>query len=218
MKLDWEVHGGGPTGIVVERRTEGAESVKETWSRIAKLPATSTEYSDSSLKKGERFALTGCAPSMATASLPTPTSCGEHLPPNLDWECTLQFGPLGFWDHLPNHCIQGEMFFWKKRAFARSKLEPLMTYIPATRRGFLSRVSQVTGAAGLFGLTGRAPDQWARSFPGRGRLRCDHVRGAWGRHDARYGGDQPGHYRGSCGWRGHCHLPCREPFSLTPSG
>jgi hypothetical protein len=55
-KLDWQVHGGGPTGIVVERRIEKGESTKTSWSRIAKLPATTTEYSDSSLKKGERFA------------------------------------------------------------------------------------------------------------------------------------------------------------------
>jgi hypothetical protein len=55
-KLDWQVHGGGPTGIVVERRIEEGESAKTSWSRIAKLPATTTEYSDSSLKKGERFA------------------------------------------------------------------------------------------------------------------------------------------------------------------
>ena len=55
-KLDWQVHGGGPTGIVVERRIEEGESAKTRWSRIAKLPATTTEYSDSSLKKGERFA------------------------------------------------------------------------------------------------------------------------------------------------------------------
>jgi hypothetical protein len=55
-KLDWQVHGGGPTGIVVERRIEKGESAKTSWSRIAKLPATTTEYSDSSLKKGERFA------------------------------------------------------------------------------------------------------------------------------------------------------------------
>ena len=55
-KLDWQVHGGDPTGIVVERRIEEGESAKTSWSRIAKLPATKTEYSDSSLKKGERFA------------------------------------------------------------------------------------------------------------------------------------------------------------------
>jgi hypothetical protein len=55
-KLDWQVHGGGPTGIVVERRIEEGESAKTSWSRIANLPATTTDYSDSSLKKGERFA------------------------------------------------------------------------------------------------------------------------------------------------------------------
>jgi len=42
-----------------------------------------------------------------------------------------------------------------------------MTYIPATRRGFLSRLSQVTGAAGLLGLTGRAPDQSGALASGR---------------------------------------------------
>jgi hypothetical protein len=56
VKLDWEVHGGSRTGIVVERRVEASDSVKETWSRIAKLPPTATAYSDSSLKKNERFA------------------------------------------------------------------------------------------------------------------------------------------------------------------
>ena len=56
VKLDWEVHGDSPTGIVVERKTDGTGSVKETWNRIAKLSSTATEYSDSSLKKGERFA------------------------------------------------------------------------------------------------------------------------------------------------------------------
>jgi hypothetical protein len=34
----------------------GAGAEKETWSRIAKLPATATEYTDSTVKKGERFA------------------------------------------------------------------------------------------------------------------------------------------------------------------
>ncbi len=55
-KLDWQVHGGSPTGIVVERRIEDAPGAKETWSRIAKLPATASEYSDSTLKKDEHFA------------------------------------------------------------------------------------------------------------------------------------------------------------------
>jgi hypothetical protein len=56
VKLGWDVHAGNPTGVVVERRTEADPTTKATWSRIAKLPATATEYSDSSLKKGERVA------------------------------------------------------------------------------------------------------------------------------------------------------------------
>jgi len=53
-KLHWRVHGGSPTGIVVERRIDRADGAKEAWSRVAKLPPTSTEYSDSGLKRGER--------------------------------------------------------------------------------------------------------------------------------------------------------------------
>jgi hypothetical protein len=55
-KLEWQVHGGGPTGIVVERRIQGPGSAKESWSRIAKLPATASEFTDTSLQRGERFA------------------------------------------------------------------------------------------------------------------------------------------------------------------
>jgi hypothetical protein len=56
VKLDWEVHGGSRTGIVAERRVDEAGRAKETWNRIAELSATATEYSDSSLKSGERLA------------------------------------------------------------------------------------------------------------------------------------------------------------------
>jgi hypothetical protein len=55
-KLSWEVHGGNPMNVVVERKNESDRGTKETWTRIAKLPNTATEYSDSSLKKGDRFA------------------------------------------------------------------------------------------------------------------------------------------------------------------
>jgi len=57
-KLSWEEHGDNRTGIVVERSTgnNGAGAEKETWSRIARLSATATEYADSTLKKGARFA------------------------------------------------------------------------------------------------------------------------------------------------------------------
>ena len=53
--LSWQVHGGGPTGIVIERRIEGGDSAKKNWDRIIKLPATSTEYSDSILNTGDRI-------------------------------------------------------------------------------------------------------------------------------------------------------------------
>jgi hypothetical protein len=56
VKLDWQNHGGSPTGIVVERRIEGPDGAKGTWSRVAKLPSAASEYSDSNLRKSERFA------------------------------------------------------------------------------------------------------------------------------------------------------------------
>jgi len=49
-QLSWEVHGGNPTGVVVERRL-GDEG---RWEQAAKLGANSTEYSDSKLVKGQR--------------------------------------------------------------------------------------------------------------------------------------------------------------------
>jgi len=55
-KLNWQVHGGNPTGIVVERRIDEGDATQGSWSRIAKLSATASDYSDSSLKKGDRFA------------------------------------------------------------------------------------------------------------------------------------------------------------------
>ena len=54
--LSWQVHGGGPTGIVIERQIEQGDSAEKNWDRITKLPATSTEYSDSTLKRGDRIA------------------------------------------------------------------------------------------------------------------------------------------------------------------
>jgi hypothetical protein len=55
-KLTWEVHGGDPTGIVIERKIEEANSAKGKWTQVAKLAASATEYSDSTLKKGQRTA------------------------------------------------------------------------------------------------------------------------------------------------------------------
>ncbi|PYV51324.1 MAG: hypothetical protein DMG92_04845 [Acidobacteria bacterium] len=55
-KLSWEVHGGDPTGIVVERKIENAGDAKESWTQIAKLTNNATDYGDSTLRKGEHFA------------------------------------------------------------------------------------------------------------------------------------------------------------------
>jgi hypothetical protein len=55
-KLSWEVHGGDSTGILIERQIEGVNGAKAKWTQVAKLAANATEYSDSTLKKGERAA------------------------------------------------------------------------------------------------------------------------------------------------------------------
>jgi len=55
-KLTWEVHGGDPTGILIERQVEEANGAQAKWTQVAKLAANATEYSDSTLKKGQRAA------------------------------------------------------------------------------------------------------------------------------------------------------------------
>ncbi len=55
-KLNWQVHGGDPTGIVVERRIEEEDKAKQPWNRIATLPASATEYVDATVKKSKRSA------------------------------------------------------------------------------------------------------------------------------------------------------------------
>jgi hypothetical protein len=56
QKLTWQVHGGNPTGIVVERRIEDGKESRGAWKRIAKLAPGATEYSDSDVGKGQRAA------------------------------------------------------------------------------------------------------------------------------------------------------------------
>jgi hypothetical protein len=55
-KLTWELHGGDPTGILIERQVEEANGAQAKWTQVAKLAANATEYSDSTLKKGQRAA------------------------------------------------------------------------------------------------------------------------------------------------------------------
>lgn len=51
VTLAWEAHGGSPEHIVVERRQNSAD--RAAWQRIAELPASTTEYTDSQAK-GQR--------------------------------------------------------------------------------------------------------------------------------------------------------------------
>jgi hypothetical protein len=55
-KLSWEVHGGDPTGILIERQLEEANGAKGKWTQVSKLAANAAEYSDSTLKKGQHVA------------------------------------------------------------------------------------------------------------------------------------------------------------------
>jgi hypothetical protein len=55
-KLSWQVHGGNPTSIVVERQTQDANEKRGAWERIAKLGANANEYSDSGVRKGQHAA------------------------------------------------------------------------------------------------------------------------------------------------------------------
>ena len=43
VELSWAVHGGDPTGVVVERRVGQGK-----WVRVTRLPATASRYDDSS--------------------------------------------------------------------------------------------------------------------------------------------------------------------------
>jgi hypothetical protein len=53
-KLAWQVHGGNPTSILVERRIEDGNA-RGNWERIAKLNSGAAEYADSSAKKGQHL-------------------------------------------------------------------------------------------------------------------------------------------------------------------
>ena len=54
VKLTWQVHGGDPTGSVVERRVEDAKDGRWTWKKIANLAAGTGEYADASVTNGQR--------------------------------------------------------------------------------------------------------------------------------------------------------------------
>ena len=55
VKLSWQVHGGDPQHIVVERREEPS-GARGSWHRIAELAPSAVDYSDSRVKKGQQLA------------------------------------------------------------------------------------------------------------------------------------------------------------------
>lgn len=52
--LTWDVHGGSPTSIVVERRNVSTQPAH--WEKLTTLPANTKQYVDSSVKKGQSVA------------------------------------------------------------------------------------------------------------------------------------------------------------------
>jgi hypothetical protein len=46
MKLTWQGHGGNPSGIIIERRTDDGKDSRGPWKRLATLPQGAQEYSD----------------------------------------------------------------------------------------------------------------------------------------------------------------------------
>jgi hypothetical protein len=52
VTVEWEVHGGNPEHVVVERRQDS--TARGSWQRIAELPASATQYSDSQIRPGQK--------------------------------------------------------------------------------------------------------------------------------------------------------------------
>ena len=52
VTVEWEVHGGNPEHVVVERRQDS--TARGSWQRIAELPASATQYSDSQIRQGQK--------------------------------------------------------------------------------------------------------------------------------------------------------------------
>ncbi len=55
VKLSWQVHGGDPAHILVERRAEPSNG-RGAWERIAELGPAASDYTDSRLQSGQRVA------------------------------------------------------------------------------------------------------------------------------------------------------------------
>ena len=71
VKLHWEIHGGNPQHVVVERR-QNSETGRAEWHRVKELPASATEYTDSQPGNGRllsyRVRATNAAGESATSN------------------------------------------------------------------------------------------------------------------------------------------------------
>jgi hypothetical protein len=54
VNLRWEVHSGNPQHILVEKRTDSG-SGRASWSQIADLTSSATQYTDSRSRKGQQI-------------------------------------------------------------------------------------------------------------------------------------------------------------------
>lgn len=54
VRLSWQVHGGNPQQIVVERREDQANG-RDSWQQIGQVAPSATEYTDSRVRKGQKF-------------------------------------------------------------------------------------------------------------------------------------------------------------------
>lgn len=52
VRLSWQVHGGDPKQVVVERRDDSGTD-RVSWQRIGQVAAATMEYSDSRVRKGQ---------------------------------------------------------------------------------------------------------------------------------------------------------------------
>jgi hypothetical protein len=55
VKLTWQVHGGDATAVIVERQIGDGLETQGRWERIAKVPGSATQYTDSAIKNGHGF-------------------------------------------------------------------------------------------------------------------------------------------------------------------
>jgi hypothetical protein len=54
-KLSWQLHGGDPTGISVERQIGDGIQARVRWDRLTDLPASASTYVDADLNQGKAF-------------------------------------------------------------------------------------------------------------------------------------------------------------------